>query len=78
MVAPAPPDTNPGRPPRIEVTNPMRKAAYKPVKGLNPARMARIEGIMVMATVIRPGFGKVYFFELFELGMLMGIVRAFV
>lgn len=52
-VAPAPPDTIPGRPPRTAVTIPIKKAAYKPVRGVSPARIAndKDSGIMVMATV---------------------------
>src|SRR5690554_4390876 len=52
-VAPAPPDTIPGRPPKTAVTNPIKKAAYNPVSGDNPAKIAKDNdsGIMVMATV---------------------------
>ncbi len=52
-VAPAPPEIKPGRPPKIAVTNPIIKAAYKPVKGENPARIAndKDSGIIVIATV---------------------------
>ena len=52
-VAPAPPETIPGLPPNIAVTNPIIKAAYKPTNGGNPANIAKESdsGIMVMATV---------------------------
>jgi hypothetical protein len=39
-VAPAPPDTKPGLPPKTAVTNPMMKAAYSPTKGGKPAKIA--------------------------------------
>ncbi len=53
MVAPAPPETIPGRPPKMAVTSPIIKAAYNPVKGESPARMAneRDSGYHVIATV---------------------------
>ena len=53
-VAPAPPEINPGLPPKIAVTSPMMKAPYNPIKGGKPARIAKDKdsGIMVMATVI--------------------------
>ncbi len=67
MVAPAPPETIPGRPPKMAVTNPIIKAAYNPVKGESPARMAneRDSGIMVIATVnpARSSFLKLIFCE---------------
>ncbi|MNY19724.1 hypothetical protein D3C86_1531700 [compost metagenome] len=52
-VAPAPPDIIPGLPPKIAVTKPIIKAAYKPVKGDSPASMAKDNdsGIIVIATV---------------------------
>ncbi|MNG11337.1 hypothetical protein D3C84_948710 [compost metagenome] len=52
-VAPAPPEIIPGLPPKIAVTKPAIKAAYKPTKGGNPAKIANDNdsGIMVMATV---------------------------
>lgn len=52
-VAPAPPEIRPGLPPKIEVISPIIKAAYKPDKGGNPARIAndKDSGIIVMATV---------------------------
>ena len=52
-VAPAPPETNPGRPPKIAVISPMIKAAYNPTKGGKSARMAKDNdsGIIVIATV---------------------------
>src|SRR5690606_29446349 len=52
-VAPAPPDIIPGRPPKIAVIRPIKKAAYKPNNGDKPAKIAndKYSGIMVMATV---------------------------
>jgi hypothetical protein len=52
-VAPAPPEINPGLPPNTAVISPAIKAAYKPVKGGNPAKIAndKDSGIMVIATV---------------------------
>ena len=52
-VAPAPPETIAGRPPKIAVTIPIIKAPYKPTKGDKPAKMANESdsGIIVMATV---------------------------
>ena len=51
--APVAPEIIPGRPPRIEVTNPIMKAAYNPVKGESPAMMAKAtaSGIKARATV---------------------------
>ena len=52
-VAPAPPDTIPGLPPKTAVTKPIMKAAYNPTSGGKPANIANDNdsGIMVMATV---------------------------
>ncbi|MNT69549.1 hypothetical protein D3C72_2078760 [compost metagenome] len=52
-VAPAPPDTIPGLPPKMAVTNPIINAAYKPVNGGKPANIAKESdsGIIVIATV---------------------------
>ena len=52
-VAPAPPETIPGLPPKTAVINPAIKAAYKPTKGGKPAKIAndKDSGIMVIATV---------------------------
>ena len=52
-VAPAPPETIPGLPPKMAVTKPIINAAYKPVNGEKPAKMANDNdsGIMVIATV---------------------------
>lgn len=52
-VAPAPPETKPGRPPKTAVTKPIIKAAYNPAKGGKPARIANESdsGIIVIATV---------------------------
>jgi hypothetical protein len=51
-VAPAPPDTIPGRPPNIAVTNPIINAAYNPTNGGKPANIANDNdsGIIVIAT----------------------------
>src|SRR5690606_40982671 len=52
-VAPAPPDTIAGLPPKIAVTSPIKKEAYRPVSGDSPAKIAKDSdsGIMVIATV---------------------------
>ncbi|MNY18341.1 hypothetical protein D3C86_1517170 [compost metagenome] len=52
-VAPAPPEINPGRPPKMAVNKPMINAPYNPTSGGKPANKANESdsGIMVMATV---------------------------
>src|SRR5690606_447102 len=51
--APVAPEIIPGRPPRIEVTNPIINAAYNPVRGDNPAISAKAtaSGTSAIATV---------------------------
>ena len=51
--APVAPEIIPGRPPKIAVTKPTTKAAYKPVKGESPAIRAKAmaSGTSAKATV---------------------------
>ena len=51
--APVAPEIIPGRPPNIEVTNPITNAAYKPTSGDKPAIKAKAtaSGIKAIATV---------------------------
>ena len=51
--APVAPDIMPGLPPRMAVTNPTIKAAYKPDKGVTPATNAKAiaSGTKAKATV---------------------------
>ena len=51
--APVAPEIIPGLPPKIEVTNPITKAAYNPVSGENPAIIAKAiaSGTNAKATV---------------------------
>jgi len=51
--APVAPEIMPGLPPKIEVTNPITKAAYNPVNGSKPAIIAKAtaSGTNAKATV---------------------------
>ena len=53
-MAPVAPEIIPGRPPKIEVTNPIIKAPYKPTMGDMPATKAKAtaSGTSAKATVI--------------------------
>ena len=71
-IAPVAPEIIPGRPPAIEVTKPIVKAAYKPTSGLTPAIIAKAtaSGTSARATV-KPD--KISFFGFADAYLLISV-----